>query len=108
MMMGGQRRTIVAPCGWTAKGSIREANFKMKLHVKNCKTCDVKNITIPDFDTKANGLDGITTSKRGNAIKQISHKDMCSTLAIGKTMINRVPVEDAEIVKELLNTLTKQ
>ncbi len=36
---GGQRRTIVTNCGWTSKGSVREANGKMRLHLKVCKIC---------------------------------------------------------------------
>ncbi len=36
---GGQRRTIEGCCGFSCKGSLREVEYKTKLHIKNCKIC---------------------------------------------------------------------
>ena len=51
---GGQRRTIQAPCGFISRGSVREANNKMKLHQRVCQQC--KGIELPTEFNKVNGL----------------------------------------------------
>ncbi len=55
---GGITRVIQAPCGWTTKGSIREANAKLRLHNKLCKKCSNVPITIPEYNPTcvSNGL----------------------------------------------------
>ena len=37
MSYGGQKRTVICPCGWTAKSGVRDANAAMKLHKKVCE-----------------------------------------------------------------------
>jgi len=67
---GGQRRTITCACGWEKQGSIRDANFAMKIHRKVCDT--MKGIKIEEvaFDTNTlNSIGGVKGSKYGNTIK---------------------------------------
>lgn len=47
---GGITRMIQAPCGWTTKGALREANGKLRLHTKVCKTCKNVPLTIPEYN----------------------------------------------------------
>lgn len=63
---GGQRRTIQTGCGYTATGSVRDCNFKIKLHQKRCAICG--GATLPtEFDRQGgayNGWDGLRGSNR--------------------------------------------
>ena len=51
---GGQRRTIQAPCGWTAVGHPREVNGKYNIHRRFCEICKDCESEVPEFN-KANG-----------------------------------------------------
>lgn len=53
--MGGQRRTINAPCGWICKGAPREVNTKLKIHQRRCRECSDTELVVPEFNT-TNGL----------------------------------------------------
>lgn len=72
---GGQRRTCISLCGFTCKGSIREVNYKHKLHKKVCDICkDLKVEDVPYSRTagEANGWGGIDA--KGNKVKtNLSH-----------------------------------
>lgn len=63
---GGQRRTIQSGCGYTATGSVRDCNFKIKLHQKKCDIC--KGGIVPtEFDrlgAEFNGWNGLRGSNK--------------------------------------------
>jgi len=62
---GGQQRTITSGdgCNFTTKGSVREANGKMRLHIKVCPICSQKEFPVfkkPDLESATNnGWNGI-------------------------------------------------
>ena len=64
---GGQRRTSECPCGFSARGDVRTANFKMKLHLKLCKNAEKETFIPSPFNTangKINGWDGLIASNQ--------------------------------------------
>ena len=67
---GGQRRTIQLGCGYTTKGSVKECEFKMKLHSKRCSLC-VGNHKSKEFDNSMalhNGWNGLKGSNRVTSV----------------------------------------
>lgn len=63
---GGQRRTVQTGCGYTASGSVRDCNFKINLHKKNCPMCSGA-VTPTEFDSVGasyNGWDGLRGSNK--------------------------------------------
>lgn len=74
---GGQKRTIATVCGWTASGSPREANGKLKLHMRVCETCKGIDLSGIEKPTKnGNGYNGLSVSKNGNLIKPAAFKSV--------------------------------
>jgi len=64
---GGQRRTSECPCGFSARGDVRTANFKMKLHLKLCKNAEKETYTPTPFNrenAEINGWDGLVASNQ--------------------------------------------
>ena len=60
-------------CGFVAKGSVREANMKMKLHAKRCElTGNVNDMVNSSFNSQTNGLNGLRTTRNGNLTHQAS------------------------------------
>jgi hypothetical protein len=64
---GGQSRGISCPCGFTTgKMSVRDADKRMKMHVKRCTEAP-PFVETPFNNAAANrGLDGISLSRHGN------------------------------------------
>ena len=65
-------RYINSVCGYSAKGTPRDVEFRYKLHKKHCTECRDKKIEIPQFNREnalLNGFNGIRISKHGNPIK---------------------------------------
>ena len=65
---GGQRRTASVLCGFSTRGSVREVEYKLKLHLRICEWCKENNKEIKKqieetpFNNTAgtfNGWDGI-------------------------------------------------
>lgn len=48
---GGTNRVIYSPCGWVCKGSIRDANGKLRIHMRVCIKCQPFRVSIPEYDT---------------------------------------------------------
>ena len=46
---GAETREIICPCGFHISGSVREANMKLKLHLKKCEY-GKNNLTIPEYN----------------------------------------------------------
>jgi hypothetical protein len=66
---GGQRRTTECPCGFSVRGDVRTANFKMKLHLKLCKNEEKEKYTPSPFNSAngmINGWDGLVGSNQAN------------------------------------------
>jgi hypothetical protein len=40
---GGQTKTILCKCGFRARGSERDVNYKYKLHQTKCESCKMSN-----------------------------------------------------------------
>jgi len=68
---GGQRRTASVMCGFSTRGSVREVEYKLKLHLRICEWCKENNKEIKKqieetpFNATAgtyNGWDGIKTN----------------------------------------------
>lgn len=56
---GGQRRTSQTTCGFTCKGSVREVNFKIKLHQRICLICEpCPNDSLDEFNKVAGMTNG--------------------------------------------------
>ena len=72
MTQGGQRRTIQLGCGFMFSGSVRECEFKVKLHRKKCSMCGIDNAMPCEFNksvAKHNGWNGLRgTNKVSNII----------------------------------------
>ena len=90
MSKGGQKRTAICPCGFVAKGQLREANFKIKMHAKRCPRaieCNVAEMVSPTFAPGPNGIHGIVRSRNGNMVHQPSiATGGTSEVAIGLTL----------------------
>ncbi len=64
---GGITRTLQAPCGWTSKGAVREANGKLRIHMKVCKTCKDVSLSIPECNTSIASINGLNRfNRKGN------------------------------------------
>ena len=64
---GGQRRTMMSGCGWSARGALREVDAKFRLHKRVCETCRNRNVEIPEYDkvaATANGWNGLDAKAR--------------------------------------------
>jgi len=67
---GGQRRTITCACGYEKRGSVRDADFAMKIHRKICDTMKAIKFEKMEFDTNTpNSIGNVKGSKNGNTIK---------------------------------------
>jgi len=55
---GGQRRTSQTTCGFTCKGSVREVNFKIRLHQRVCPICEPTTDGLEEFNKVAAGVNG--------------------------------------------------
>lgn len=64
--LGGQKRTTICACGFIAKGQLREANFRFKLHAKKCELAQEAGFTESAFNPLVNGMNGMTVSRNGN------------------------------------------
>lgn len=73
---GGQNRSIQCPCGWGCSGSIRDANFKHKLHAKVCDTAKQMDFSSKGFDAgviqKMAGVSGKSYFNGEYSGKQVS------------------------------------
>lgn len=102
MSYGGQKRTIICPCGWTAKSGVRDANAAVKLHRKVCESAREAMPTnaIPAFSQdgnnfiETNGFNGMSHSRRGNPI----HRPLRPSVLI----VDGVPTESDMTVNELV------
>ena len=69
MKTGAQQTTIIASCGFSTKGSPKEARGKLKIHLRHCVKCKDSLHTIPQFNnSKKSAHNSIAVSKRGNPI----------------------------------------
>ena len=86
-MSGGQRRTIIAECGWTRVGHPNEVNKLFKLHKKYCKDCSDTDYE-PSKDAfhaiKTNGWKGLMPN--GQKPNQIKSKVFMTTLNTGMNL----------------------
>jgi hypothetical protein len=72
VVRGGQRRTIIVSCGFSCKGSLREVEYKTKLHTRICKVCKENEVNIAGITESPlnsslanhNGWDGFRGSKK--------------------------------------------
>ena len=99
---GGQQRTIQAPCGFSCKGQLREANAKFATHNRLCKSCkEIKEgtnpvIIPPAFSKeggKVNGWNGIKNLTTGKTTKV-----MTTTLVNGRRddiLVDASSIEEA-------------
>lgn len=98
MSYGGQKRTVICPCGWTAKSGVRDANAAMKLHKKVCEQAREAMPTnaAPAFNQVAdvNGFNGMGHSRRGNPV----HRPLRPSVM----MVDGVPTETDMTVNELV------
>jgi hypothetical protein len=69
---GGDKREIECPCGFSTKGSVREANFKMKLHVKICNGVNIESNKFPNFDKIISSKNGLVEFDAKTKTKKIS------------------------------------
>lgn len=73
MSSGGQKRSVICPCGWTAKSGVRDANAALKLHKKVCERARrAMPITVASVFNQevveVNGFNGICRSRHGNLV----------------------------------------
>ena len=99
MSYGGQKRTVICPCGWTDKSGVRDANAAMKLHKKVCERARVAIPTnaAPAFNpavVEVNGFNGIRHSRHGNPVHH--------PLRPSVMMVDGVPTETDMTVNELV------
>lgn len=85
--LGGQKRTIILPCGKTIIGNPREADNKAILHRKYCQTCPDDKYKPSPFNSYNNSIDNVTMSRQGNASKANKKiirviNDTCKTLEV--------------------------
>lgn len=68
--LGGQRRTIEAPCGWRCVGHPQEVNKKWERHIRLCSNCKETQVKeLPEHNSNSgqiNGWNGIQQTKNGN------------------------------------------
>ena len=93
---GGQARTIGCPCGFVAKGDVRTANFKMKLHTKVCDLASQLTYTKEFNRTNANmnGWKGMRGSEvvKTNAVEVVTdEKDIIHTT---------LPIKELNIIQK--------
>lgn len=114
---GGQRRTIVAPCGWRRVGHPKEINNIFNMHKRYCKTCFNDNTILPEFNKSSglfNGWDGIrgkdnckeistTVFTNGKMIDVITN----STSITQATEIIDMEKEQIKYMSELVDIPTK-
>ena len=84
---GGQRRTIEGCCGFSCKGSLREVEYKTKLHIKNCKICIENKTTYAGsaFNSSIanhNGWGGIRAHKIITSTLGILHTNVQESIVI--------------------------
>lgn len=65
---GGQRRTIVSQCGFSCRGSLREADYKLRLHMRLCPQCNDKEYESPAFNYDT--ANSFNLHKLGNYYKE--------------------------------------
>jgi len=107
--LGGQKRTTICPCGFIAKGQLREAKCRFKLHTKKCelaKELGTEDFSNAPFVASVNGLNGMTYSRHGN----IQHRPVVSTAStvnLGQRQTLSQAVENIELAN-LLDDLQRQ
>jgi hypothetical protein len=107
-MKGGQRRTAVIQCGYSVKGSLRDVEYKLKLHTRVCEWCKENNkelgktIAETPFNVNAakiNGWNGIQQNK--------VTKDKISNLIIDRSH-NLVITRDVITIEQARNAIETQ
>ena len=94
-------------CGYVAKGSVREANGKVRLHMKVCEYCKMSNAsssydTAPSFDKEAalnNGWNGVSAGKKVDNIMM--------TAEINQTGLLDRPLVEINDIRSLIDEKTK-
>jgi hypothetical protein len=62
---GAETREIICPCGFHISGSVREANMKLKLHLKKCEY-GKNNLTIPEYNKSNARNNGVLKLQKSN------------------------------------------
>jgi hypothetical protein len=66
MNTGEQHRTIICNCGFTTKGDLRTANYKIKLHNKICNLKILNDPKMPKFNSENALINGKNKLKGNN------------------------------------------
>lgn len=105
---GGQRRTIMASCGWSAKGHPREVNNKLKIHSRYCEQC--RNVGEPSsFDKdmgRNNGWGSVVGDKQAKKFEfqTIIGDGIRIPIKTDKVNINNIELETAmKMVEDIIS-----
>lgn len=104
--MGGQRRTINAPCGWMCKGSIREVNGRLRIHQRSCGACADVDTNLPAFNSTIganNGWGGVVGSRRTNNIETLVTSSTLMDAVTIKTDANDIPTATTMLQEYMVN-----